>query len=63
MLNILIVEDNSNIRKLYRSYLERTGFLVLEAIDGQDALNVLEHNTINLMISTKDCLDDKKTRI
>jgi len=50
MLNILIVEDNSNIRKLYRSYLERAGFLVLEAIDGQDALNVLEHNTINLMI-------------
>lgn len=63
MLNILIVDDNSNIRKLYRSYLERTGFLVLEAIDGQDALKVLEHNTINLMISTKDCLDDKKTRI
>lgn len=50
MLNILIVEDNSNIRKLYRSYLERAGFLVLEAIDGQDALNILEHNTINLMI-------------
>lgn len=50
MLNVLIVEDNSNIRKLYRSYLERAGFTVLEAIDGQDALNVLEHNTINLMI-------------
>ncbi|HET6785279.1 MAG TPA: hypothetical protein VFH18_04605 [Erysipelotrichaceae bacterium] len=63
MLNVLIVEDNSNKRKLYRSYLERAGFLALEAIDGQDALNVLEHNTINLMISTKDCLDDKKTRI
>lgn len=50
MLNILIVEDNSNIRKLYRSYLERAGFLVLEAMDGEDALNVLEHKTVNLMI-------------
>jgi DNA-binding response OmpR family regulator len=50
MLNILIVEDNSNIRKLYRSYLERTGFFVLEATDGQNALNILEHNTISLMI-------------
>jgi len=50
MLNILIVEDNLNIRKLYRSYLERAGFLVLEAMDGQDALNVLEHNIVNLMI-------------
>lgn len=50
MLNILIVEDNSNIRKLYRSYLERCGFFVLEATDGYDALNVLEHSTISLMI-------------
>lgn len=50
MINILIVEDNSNIRKLYRSYLEKSGYFVLEANDGQDALKILEHNTINLMI-------------
>lgn len=50
MINILIVDDNLNIRKLYRSYLERAGFLVLDASDGEDALKILEHNKIDLMI-------------
>ncbi len=50
MINILIVEDNTNIRKLYRSYLERSGFHVIDAIDGKNALSILEHSLVDLMI-------------
>ena len=35
--NILIVEDENNIRKIIRLYLERNGFEVLEAEDGESA--------------------------
>lgn len=50
MITILVVEDNPNIRKLYYSYLTRAGYQVIEAMDGQIALNVLEHNKVDLMI-------------
>lgn len=35
--NILIVEDEQNIRKVMKLYLQRAGFEVIEAKDGQDA--------------------------
>jgi DNA-binding response OmpR family regulator len=50
MITILVVEDNPNIRKLYYSYLARVGYQVIEAVDGLNALNVLEHNKVDLMI-------------
>lgn len=50
MITILVVEDNPNIRKLYHSYLTRVGYQVFEAMDGQIALNILDHNKIDLMI-------------
>ncbi len=37
---VLIVEDELNITRLVRDYLEQAGFAVLEAADGQAALSV-----------------------
>lgn len=51
MIHILIVEDTANIRKLYRTYLEKMGYQVHEAIDGQAALMILETTHIDLMIA------------
>ncbi|WP_119067865.1 response regulator transcription factor [Rubrobacter indicoceani] len=39
----LIVEDEQNIVDLLRSYLEREGFEVEEALDGNTALRKIEH--------------------
>jgi DNA-binding response OmpR family regulator len=48
---ILVVEDDANIRKLITTYLKRDNHRVLEAVDGEDALNVLEREHIDLMIA------------
>lgn len=42
MVNILVVEDNSNIRKLYRTYLEHAGYRVFEAVNGEEGLNLVD---------------------
>ena len=39
---ILVVEDEDSQRMLYKEYLEMEGFLVLDAADGQQALDIVE---------------------
>ena len=39
-LKILVVDDESRMRKLVRDFLEREGFSVLEAGDGMEALDI-----------------------
>ena len=50
-LKILVVDDESRMRKLVRDFLEREGFLVLEAGDGMEAMDIFyENKDIALMI-------------
>jgi two-component system, OmpR family, response regulator len=51
MINILIVEDNEQLRKLMRIHLTRAGYNVYEAENGVAALSVLEDVSIHLMIA------------
>ena len=37
-VKILVVDDESRMRKLVRDFLEREGFIVLEAGDGEEAM-------------------------
>lgn len=39
-LKILVVDDESRMRKLLRDFLEREGFVVLEAADGVEAMEL-----------------------
>ncbi|WP_340032823.1 response regulator transcription factor [Paenibacillus sp. FSL K6-1122] len=50
MNTILVVDDDSHIRKLIRIYLEKNQFSVLEAPDGQEALDILSHTKVDLAI-------------
>lgn len=50
MNTILVVDDDPHIRKLIRLYLENSQFTVLEAEDGQQALDCVEHTKIDLLI-------------
>lgn len=43
-IKILVVDDESRMRKLVRDFLERAGFQVLEAGDGMEALDVFYDN-------------------
>ncbi|UUZ68911.1 response regulator [Polaromonas sp. P2-4] len=50
-MNILVVDDNATNRKLLRAQLEAEGYAVLEAVDGVDALAVLESEPVDALIS------------
>ncbi|GEM01976.1 DNA-binding response regulator, OmpR family, contains REC and winged-helix (wHTH) domain [Halolactibacillus halophilus] len=50
MITILVADDDQHIRQLIRLYLEKENFHVLEAIDGEEALNKFEQNRIDLAV-------------
>lgn len=50
MINILIVEDDKNTRKLLEAVLKRDGYSVFQAENGVEALEVLESQHIDLII-------------
>jgi DNA-binding response OmpR family regulator len=50
MARILIVDDEVNIRKLYKSELEDEGYQVMTAASGAEALQVLRDSAPDLVI-------------
>ena len=48
--SILVVDDEPTIRDVIRRYLERDGFTVREAADGQTALREIEENLPDLIV-------------
>ena len=50
MNKILVVDDDPHIRKLIKLYLENSQFTVVEAEDGQKALDYVAHTKVDLMI-------------
>ena len=51
MFRILVVEDDNELRGLFIRVLEKNGYEALEACDGQQALDVLDRQYIDLIIS------------
>ncbi len=47
---ILVVDDEADILRLVRAYLERAGFVVVTASEGREALAVFRHERPNLVI-------------
>lgn len=50
MSKILIVDDDLAIRKLIKAFLQREGFAIFEAADGQEAFDVLANVKIDLIV-------------
>lgn len=51
MFQILLVEDDNSLRKLYKSVLTKEGYTVFEAANGKEALTWFDHEHIDLMIT------------
>jgi DNA-binding response OmpR family regulator len=49
-INILIAEDEERLRKLISKYLKIEGYIVYEASDGKEALDIFESHQIDLII-------------
>lgn len=59
---ILVVDDDRDIVRLVRAYLEKAGFAVQTAFDGQTALQILRHDrpalvVLDLMLPDQDGWD------
>ena len=50
MFQILVVEDDTNARKLMKAVLERAEYSVLTASSGEEALQLLDTNHIDLIL-------------
>jgi DNA-binding response OmpR family regulator len=50
MFNILIVEDDKNIRRLMQTVLQQNGYNTHQATDGKEALDIFDKEHIDLMI-------------
>ncbi len=48
---ILIVDDSTSLRKMVKFTLEQAGYGVVEAADGQDALDLLSENKVHMVIT------------
>lgn len=51
MTTILVVDDHENIRNLIEIYLKKESFNVLHSTNGEEALDVLEKNKVDLIIA------------
>lgn len=51
MIHILLAEDNISYRNLMQIHLERVGYQVFCADDGEQALTILEHEPVHLLIA------------
>ena len=49
-VKILVVDDEADIRKIVRLLLQKKGFSVVEASNGQAALNIVGEQTVDLII-------------
>lgn len=51
MFNILLVEDEKNLRTIMKAFLMKNNYNVIEAENGEKALKEIENNQVDLIIS------------
>lgn len=51
MFHILVVEDDKELRELFCTVLSENGYEPVAAANGEDALQIMEHSYIDLIIS------------
>lgn len=57
--NILIVDDESRMRKLIRDFLVQKGYNILEAEDGENAIEIFENNKNKISLILLDVMMPK----
>ncbi len=51
MFKILVAEDDSELRQLFCKVLTKNGYIVIPTCDGQEALDVLDREYVDLIVS------------
>jgi PAS domain S-box-containing protein len=58
---ILVAEDNEDVRGLVKNVLEGFGYTVIEAVDGEDAVNKFQENEESIQLAMLDVIMPKKS--
>lgn len=58
-ITILVVDDESRMRKLIKDFLMQKGYHILEAGDGEEALKVFEENSNKISLILLDVMMPK----
>jgi DNA-binding response OmpR family regulator len=57
---ILVAEDDRALRRLSKDILEKNGYTVVEAVDGDDAISKFRENTKDIQLLLLDVIMPKK---
>lgn len=49
-VSVLVVDDDPQQRKLQQSILDETGYQIIEAVNGEDALSIIKHKDIDVVL-------------
>ncbi|MBI5639554.1 MAG: response regulator, partial [Nitrospirae bacterium] len=60
---VLVAEDDERLRRLTRTVLEEAGYTVIEAVDGEDALDKFSENKNAVHLIISDVIMPKKNGI
>jgi DNA-binding response OmpR family regulator len=52
--SILVVDDDSDMRHVLSDFLQRSGYRVIEAANGQEGISVIESERIDVVILDKE---------
>ena len=58
---VLLAEDDSDVRELIKTVLEKYGYTVIEAIDGTDAIEKFSENKDKIEVAVVDLVMPKRT--
>ncbi len=58
---VLVAEDDAEVRKLIKSILDGFGYAVIEAVDGEDAINKFMENKDRIQLLLLDVIMPKKS--
>jgi PAS domain S-box-containing protein len=58
---VLVAEDDDNVRRLSKSVLEGFGYTVIEALDGQDAIEKYQKNQSEIQLLILDVIMPRKS--
>ena len=58
---VLLAEDEANVRRFVKTVLEEFGYTVIEAVDGEDAINKFEQNKEKIHLLILDVIMPRKS--
>ncbi|MDH5396297.1 MAG: response regulator, partial [Gammaproteobacteria bacterium] len=51
MANVMVVDDEESVRKLFKDILSDSGHVIIEAANGEEAVEVIKEMSVDLVVT------------